>query len=136
MRGGKYRRVLQSVAHEWNTCMKKKHDLYIGIVLILLSAGLACTGQLLWKLASRNNSLLLVILGMGLYGLGAVLMIVAFRFGELSVLHPMMSAGYVVSLILGAAVLNEKVTVLRVAGVAVIILGLVFLSASEEKRDV
>ena len=100
---------------------------------MLLSATMACVGQLLWKLAARSDSLLLVIAGLALYGCGALVMIVALKFGELSVLHPMMSAGYVLSLVLGALVLNERVSVLRIAGVAVIIVGLVFLSSSEGK---
>lgn len=111
--------------------MKKDNTLYKGIILILLSATLACTGQLLWKLASRDDSILLVIVGLGLYGLGALLMILALRYGELSVLHPMMSVGYVLSLFLGAVVLDEKITFMKIAGVAVIIVGLIFLSSSE-----
>ena len=109
--------------------------LYKGIVLILLSAALACTGQLLWKLASRDDSLLLVIVGLGLYGLGALLMILALRYGELSVLHPMMSVGYVLSLFLGAMVLDERITLTKIAGVAVIIAGLIFLSSSERTAE-
>lgn len=111
--------------------MKVKKQLYKGIALMLLSAATACVGQLLWKLAARNDSLVLVIAGLALYGGGALLMIMALRYGELSVLHPMMSAGYVLSLTLGALVLDEHVTLTRVAGVAVIIVGLVFLSSSE-----
>lgn len=115
--------------------MEKNKSLYKGIALILLSALFACTGQLLWKLAAGSNSLLLVALGLVLYALGALLMILALRYGELSVLHPMMSAGYVLSLLLGAAVLNEKITVYRVLGVAVIIVGLIFLSSSEGGQE-
>lgn len=112
---------------------RKDRDLHKGIALILLSAGMACTGQLLWKLAARSESLLLVAAGLALYGGGALLMIIALKYGELSVLHPMMSAGYVLSLVLGALVLNEHVTVPRIIGVAVIIVGLIFLSSSEGK---
>ena len=111
--------------------MNKNLKLYKGIALMLLSAALACTGQLFWKLAARSDSLLLVITGLALYGFGALLMILALRYGELSVLHPMMSAGYVLSLALGAAVLDEHISVMRMAGVAVIIIGLIFLSSSE-----
>lgn len=113
----------------------KIKDLYKGIAMILLSAAMACTGQLLWKLSARNNSMLLILLGLILYGLGAVLMIIALRYGELSILHPMMSVGYVLSLILGATVLGENVSFLKAAGVAVIIVGLVFLSSSEKKQS-
>lgn len=111
----------------------KKKDLYKGIALMLLSAASACVGQLLWKIAARDDSLVLVILGLALYGGGALLMIIALKYGELSVLHPMMSAGYVLSLVLGALVLDEHITVLRVIGVAVIIVGLIFLSSTEGK---
>ena len=113
--------------------MSDRKSLYKGIALMLLSAAMACVGQLLWKLAARNDLLVLVVLGLALYGFGALLMIIALRFGELSVLHPMMSAGYVLSLVLGALVLDEHITVPRIVGVAVIILGLVFLSSSEGK---
>lgn len=113
----------------------KSNTLYKGIVLILLSAALACIGQLIWKLASRSDSLLLVIIGLGLYGFAALLMILALRYGELSVLHPMMSSGYVLSLLLGAAVLDERISFMKVLGVSVIIVGLVFLSSSEVKKE-
>lgn len=115
--------------------MKKDKTLHKGIALILLSAAFACTGQLLWKLASRDDSVLLVIVGLGLYGLGALLMILALRYGELSVLHPMMSVGYVLSLFLGVAVLDEEITVTKIAGVAVIIVGLIFLSSSKTEAE-
>lgn len=114
--------------------MNKSETQLKGIVLMLISAATACTGQLLWKLAAADDSLLLVIAGLALYGCGALLMIVALKFGELSVLHPMMSAGYILSLILGAIVLDEHITVTRIVGVAVIIVGLVFLSSSEGKE--
>lgn len=101
---------------------------------MILSAALACTGQLLWKLAARSDSMVLVVVGLALYGFGALLMILALRYGELSILHPMMSAGYVLSLVLGVAVLGEHISVFRIVGVAIIILGLIFLSSSEVKR--
>ena len=101
-----------------------------GIFLMLCSAAMASTGQLLWKLSAGNDSLLLVALGLALYGGGAFLMILALRYGELSVLHPMMSAGYVLSLILGAVVLGEEISIKKVLGVICIIAGLIFLSAS------
>ena len=105
-----------------------------GIVIMLLTAGLTCTGQLSWKLAAANSSLLFVLLGFCLYGCGSLLMIVALRYGELSVLHPMLSAGYVLSLILGALVLHEHISLIQVLGVAVIVLGLIFISAPEGSK--
>ena len=101
-----------------------------GIALMLLAALLTCLGQLCWKLGG-GGELLWLLPGFALYGCGALLMIVAMRFGELSVLHPMMSAGYVLSVVLGALALGEAVTLRKVLGIAVIILGLICLSRPE-----
>lgn len=98
-----------------------------GVVLMLCSSLMTCTGQLMWKLAGAGAKPLLLIAGFVLYGMGAVCMIIALRFGELSVLHPMLSFGFIVSIFLGASVLGEAVTPAKGAGVALIILGMVFL---------
>ena len=109
----------------------KDKKIYKGIIMMLFSATLACIGQLLWKLASRDGLIILVIIGLWLYGFGALLMILALRYGELSILHPMMSFGYILSLLLGAIVLKEQITMMRCVGVLFIILGLIFLSSSD-----
>ena len=108
----------------------KKNCLPAGIALMLTSALLTCTGQLCWKLASNRGSLLFLLVGFFLYGCGALLMMAAMRFGELSVLHPMLSAGYILSIILGALVLQEDISTNKLLGIAVITAGRVCLSTS------
>lgn len=112
-----------------------------GITIMLCSSLMTCSGQLMWKLASlREPQFLFLGLGFVLYGLGAVCMMLALQCGELSVLHPMLSFGFIVSIFLGAAVLGERVTWSKTVGIALIILGMVFLgrggskSGREEKR--
>lgn len=104
-----------------------------GIALMLTSSLMTCVGQLLWKL-SAGGSLLPLLGGFALYGAGALLMILALRFGELSVLHPMLGAGYVLSLLLGSAVLGEALTAAKLAGVLVIVAGLVLLAGGGEAK--
>lgn len=104
-----------------------------GVALMLLSAAFTCCGQLLWKLSSLKDNLMFAFFGLCLYGCGALLMIVALRYGKLSTLHPLLAAGYVLSLLLGVVVLNETVTPQKALGVAVIICGLVVITSSERK---
>lgn len=115
--------------------MRKLFDrpLARGIALMLTSSLMTCVGQLLWKLSS-DGSLLPLLGGFALYGAGALLMILALRCGELSVLHPMLGAGYVLSLLLGSAVLGEPLTAAKLAGVFVIVAGLVLLAGSGEGK--
>jgi undecaprenyl phosphate-alpha-L-ara4N flippase subunit ArnE len=107
---------------------KEYKELYKGIALMLISAALGCIGQMIWKaVMSAGGSPVYIIIGFGLYGLGAIAMIIALRYGPLSVLHPMNSAGYILSLFLGAFVLHEHVTPLRILGVIVIAFGLIVI---------
>ncbi len=102
-------------------------QLFKGISIMLCSSLMTCTGQLMWKLAAVEPRILFFLAGFVLYGLGAVCMMLALRFGELSVLHPMLSFGFIVSIFLGAAVLGEAVTLTKTAGIILIILGMIFL---------
>lgn len=112
-----------------------QNRLSAGIALMLSSALLTCVGQLCWKLAANQSGPLFLLAGFGLYGCGALLMMAAMRFGELSVLHPMLSAGYALSILLGALALGEEVTPNKLLGIGVIAAGLVCLSSSKgEKR--
>lgn len=102
-----------------------------GILLMVLSSLCVSFGQLLWKLAATGDSLLLIP-GFGLYGLGALIMIVAYKFGSLSVLQPMLSMNYVLSIVLAGAILNEQVSVPKVMGVFVIMIGVTMIGGGDD----
>lgn len=103
-----------------------------GIVLMLCSSLFACFGQLFWKI-STSGSVLVLLLGFVLYAIGALLMLIAYRYGSLSVLQPMLSMNYVVSVILGAVLLGESITVLKCIGVIIIIMGVVMIGGGDEE---
>lgn len=103
-----------------------------GILLMILSAICACVGQLLWKL-SAEYGIIIMLLGFCFYGVGALVMLIAYRFGKLSVLQPMLSLNYVLSIILGAVVLKESVTILKCIGVLIIIFGVIMIAGGDEE---
>jgi drug/metabolite transporter (DMT)-like permease len=103
----------------------------IGIVLILLASMSTASGQMFWKLSGGQWNRYL-ILGFLFYGVGAVLMTVAFRFGSLSVLHPLLSVGYVFALLLGITFLNEQITAMQAIAVVLIIAGAVLIGGGDD----
>lgn len=103
-----------------------------GILLMLVSSICVCVGQLLWKL-SVTYGIWVMLLGFCFYGAGALIMLVAYRFGKLSVLQPMLSLNYVLSIILAAIVLKEDITLLKCIGVLVIITGVVLIAGGDEE---
>lgn len=103
-----------------------------GILLMLISSIYACVGQLLWK-QSVNYGIIIMFLGFCFYGVGVLVMLIAYKFGKLSVLQPMLSLNYVLSIILGAIVLKEPVTILKCIGVLIIISGVTMIVGGDEE---
>lgn len=102
-----------------------------GILFIIFSAMMSCIGQLFWKL-SAENGLIYLLIGFVFYAVGALAMLVAYRFGSLSVLQPMLSLNYVISLILGVIILGEEITPARVIGVLIIMIGVILIGGGDE----
>lgn len=101
-----------------------------GIIFILMSAMLVPFGQMLWKLSDGKIGWYM-FWGFFIYGLGAVFMIIAFRYGSFSVLHPMMSLNYLFAMIIGACILNERISPMRVLGVLIIVSGVMLIGGGD-----
>lgn len=107
----------------------RKNRFTIGVMLMLSSAVCTSIGQLFWKLSESRLGWFL-FLGFLLYGLGAVLMIAAFQFGELSKLHPILCTSYIIALFLGFFVLEEPVTWMKIIAILFILAGVVFITGA------
>ena len=101
-----------------------------GILLMLISSICVCVGQLLWKL-SADRGMIYMVIGFLFYGIGALVMIIAYKYGELSVLQPMLSLNYVLSIILAALVLHESITVVKCIGVLIIVSGVIMIAGGD-----
>jgi len=102
---------------------------YIGPLLMLLCAACLCFGQFVWKIMPGYN-LIYVLSGFAIYTVGALSMIFAYRYGEMSVLQPINSMSYVFSTIMAILILNESVTVINMAGIVLIISGVIVIGAN------
>lgn len=116
----------------------KQQKLNLGIILILMAAALSSLGQLAWKFGADGTgyyAIILYAIGFFAAGAGMFVMMAAFRYGEVSILQPMMSLGFALSIVLGALFLNESVTWYKLLGTAFIIAGSILLGVegNEEK---
>ena len=91
-----------------------------------------CVGQLFWKL-SGTHGLLFLLMGFGLYGLGALVTLVAYRYGSLSVLQPVLSLNYVLTVLLAALVLKEEMSLLRMVGILFVMGGVLLICGGDEE---
>ncbi|MEL4357145.1 MULTISPECIES: EamA family transporter [unclassified Luteococcus] len=114
--------------------MSRPSDTAVGVLLMVASSVFACTGQLLWKLGAQGAGWQIAV-GFLLYAVGALLMLVAYRFGELSVLQPILGLSYALSLVLGACWLHERITAGRLLGVAAVIAGVALVARGQARTE-
>ena len=68
-----------------------------------------------------------LIFGLGLYGISYLLVIPAFKGGDLSILYPLVSLSYIWVCLFSVKFLNEKMNTVKWAGIALIIVGVSFI---------
>ena len=71
-----------------------------------------------------------LIFGALFYGVGIIFTISAFRFGELSVVGPVLSLVYVWVTFISIKFLNEKVNIWRYFGIGLVVIGLVLIGVA------
>lgn len=96
---------------------------------MLLCAVCLCLGQFVWKIMPNYN-LFYILSGFAIYAAGALSMIFAYRYGELSVLQPINSMSYVFSTLMAMLILHEQVTIINIVGIILIISGVIVIGAN------
>jgi len=78
----------------------------------------------LFALMSNYN----IIIGGILYAIGAALMIIALKGGEVTVVYPIIATSYIWVSLLSNRIFGEELNVYKWIGIGVIILGITFIS--------
>lgn len=102
------------------------------IALVLIVALLAALGQLLFKWGAATVSFdfwswLLnwqLILGLALHAVGFIMLVIALKHGNLSILYPIVATSYIWVALLSVRFLGEPFSVAQWVGVALIIGGI------------
>jgi multidrug transporter EmrE-like cation transporter len=79
-----------------------------------------------WKLATEPH----IIGGLGCYVLSVIVWILALSRVEVSIAYPMLSIGYVVNALAAWYLFGEAVTLTRLAGIGIIIIGVYIVARS------
>jgi drug/metabolite transporter (DMT)-like permease len=102
---------------------------------MLMKTGMTKPDPTIWNYITNVP----LIIGYGLYGLGAALFTVALRDGELSVLYPVISLTYVWVAILSVPILHESFDLytpkgaLKATGITTIVAGVAVLGRGQKK---
>lgn len=114
------------------------------IGLMILCTAFTSMAQVFYKLGADRLQFDLIslvtnlplITGMALYILGAIIMIIAFKGGEVSVLYPIIATSYIWVSLLSAYFFNENLNLFRWIGIFVIILGIIFINLGSKEKEI
>ena len=107
----------------------------VAVLLVLFCSVLAAVGQIFLKMGSSTASVNILswltntklIIGIGLYALSSIFFIYALRLGNVSVLYPIIAASYIWVAILASIFLGESMSLVRWAGIGLILGGIVLI---------
>ncbi len=115
------------------------------IILVIFITFLTSSAQIFYKLGAEHLEYTFIslitnyylLIGLVLYGIGAALIIVAFKGGEVSVLYPIIATSYIWVSLISGYLFHEIVNVYKWLGIIVIIIGISLISfGSKEKESV
>lgn len=112
--------------------------------ILLLSVAMGATGQFLFRLGMRSYGQVsasgafrqlfsivftpAVFIGFVLFGMSSVIWLSVISKSELSSAYPMVSLGYILTLILSKLFLNEQIGIFKILGTLFIVCGVAFIS--------
>ncbi len=137
--------MILSIFDEAKTDPRAARRLAVGIVF--LQTLLGAIAQILLKNGSQSQAgdgILDILIGIfsnpvmfagyALYGLSALLMIAALKYGELSILYPIIAMTYVWVTILSVVMYSESMSLLKLTGLSSIVVGVGILGSSSNSR--
>ena len=106
-----------------------------GVIMVLIGCVVGSFGPILLKKGASEFSLnpfkliknFYVIGGIFFYALGTIIFIPALRYGELSVLYPLVGSSYIFVTIYSIFLLREKMNKFKWMGIFLLVLGVVFI---------
>lgn len=112
------------------------------MLLMLLTTVLTSIAQLLYKAGSASLSLdffsaatnLPIISGIVLYAFGAVLMIKAFKLGEVTVLYPIVATSYIWVSLLSIPLFGENISSFQWLGIIAVVAGVIFIARGAKEK--
>jgi len=104
--------------------MNKKK--YLSIILMIFCALCLSVSQFIFKITPEYN-IIYILCGFFILGIGSIAMIIAYRYGELSVLQPINSMSYVFAAFIAINFLNEDITRFNFIGISLIICGVIII---------
>lgn len=112
----------------------------LAIFLMVLCTLFTSVAQVFYKIGALRLPELFtnyhILIGLVLYGLGALVLVTAFKFGEVTLLYPIIATSYIWVSILSWIIFSETMGIFKLIGIASIIAGITVIAFGSKKKTV
>jgi undecaprenyl phosphate-alpha-L-ara4N flippase subunit ArnE len=113
---------------------------WFAILLMVICTLFTSAAQILYKFGAAKLPLIFtnyhLLGGLFLYAIGALIFVIALKFGEVTVLYPIIATSYIWVALLSAAIFSEIINVYKGAGIALIFIGITVIAAGSKKKGI
>lgn len=107
------------------------------ILLMILCTVFTSAAQITYKFGLNNpdtfTKFALIFAGLAMYGIGAALLVLALKGGELSILYPILATSYVIVSLGANYFFNEMLNAWKWAGIIAILIGVYYIARGSSK---
>jgi undecaprenyl phosphate-alpha-L-ara4N flippase subunit ArnE len=109
------------------------------VVLIVLCTLFTSSAQFFFKLGSARLPEIItnwpIFTGITLYALGAIILIISFKGGDVTVLYPIISTSYIWVALISWKLFSENLNVYKWVGIAIIIIGISMIGLGSKQTS-
>ncbi len=112
---------------------------WFAIALMLFCTAFTSVAQIFYKFGAAKLPVIFtnyhLFIGLGLYALGAVIFVIALKFGEVTVLYPIIATSYIWVSILSWAILSEAINLYKWLGIIAIFAGITTIALGSKQAE-
>jgi undecaprenyl phosphate-alpha-L-ara4N flippase subunit ArnE len=110
---------------------------WYAILLMVVCTLFTSTAQVFYKIGAAKLPLIFtnyqLLAGLFLYALGAVVFVIALKFGEVTILYPIIATSYIWVALLSWWIFNDVMNIYKSLGIIAIVAGITIISIGGKK---
>jgi uncharacterized membrane protein len=118
--------------HWWAIALTIITTIFTSTAQVFYKFGAAKLEWNIWALITNYE----LIVGVLLYAVGAAILIVALKGGEVTVVYPIIATSYIWVTLLSSVIFHETINAFKWAGVGLIIVGITFIAVGSRHGEI
>lgn len=113
---------------------------WLAVVLILACTIFTSAAQIFYKFGALRLPEIVsnypLMIGFVLYAAGAVILVTSMKFGEVTLVYPILATSYIWVCIMSWLLFSESMNMAKITGIIIIFIGVTIIALGSKKKDI